>query len=137
MKKLNKSTKKRICGQMTDLVRPYASHPSSKNKYGEEFFYFDSLPSDIAEKLLTGEPNISPRVRMNNSPTQYTIIKISRLYRGTVEGFVRKFDREGSEIVVTGFSIHAPESEAYKLYKKYKPDEFGEFRPGYYRFWWD
>jgi hypothetical protein len=114
-------------------------------KGGHAFYYYEGLPADIGQGLMTGPPNISPEDTENESPTTREMIEIAKRYNGHLIGYVSTKPPENARIAVTGFEIRVDEKTARALKKDLAkrdvgPDEFMKVRRRrgiVWRFWWD
>ena len=104
----------------------------------ERFFNFKGLPASIAEKLMTGYPNIEPTDVQNDSPTAEEMIRIAKRHNGTLIGYVDVGNSpEFNNISIQGFVIKASPTTITNLKYRLRPTEFSEDKPGYWRYWWD
>lgn len=110
-----------------------------------EFYYYEGLPADIGEKLMTGPPNINPEDTENESPAAKEMIEIAKKHDGHLIGYVVTKPRDNARIAVTGFEIKVTDYAARKIKKELTerengPDEFVKVRRRrgiVWRFWWD
>lgn len=102
------------------------------------FFNIKNVPPGIAEKLMTGWPNVDPEDTQNVSPTMKKMVQIAKKYKGKLEGHVIsvKSHKPDARISFEGFTITIPDKAALQLMKSLKPDEFSKIK-GKWRFWWD
>jgi len=122
-----------------------------------EYYAFKELPSEKAEHLMTGWPNINANDKQNDSPAPIEMVAIAKTHNGTLCGYVIPVvsGRDDARITLDGLTIHASKAEAQKIYKRFEkreqtgmirgvrwyeneaPSEFEEVKPGVWRFWWD
>jgi hypothetical protein len=107
-------------------------------------YYYEGLPAIIAEKLMTGQPNIDPEDTENWSPKAKEMIQIAKEHDGELIGRVSTRPDEEMRITVTGFEIKVTDYAARKIRKELTerdngPDEFIKVRRRrgiVWRFWW-
>ena len=98
---------------------------------------FEGLTPEIARELMTGYPNISPDEKHNQSPTQSELIHLAEKYNGWLGGYVIPVTRADARITMEELLIRADGSLAKNLADDLCPDEFGHFKNGMWRLWWD
>ncbi|MCP6727083.1 MAG: hypothetical protein KJI69_03605 [Patescibacteria group bacterium] len=141
---------RKIGKQRLDLIAPfvYISKHALKPLFGakyplgikSDYGTFERLPTKIAEKLLTGYPNIAPKDTQNYSPTAKKLVTLAKKYKGTVGGyFINEDDerRDDQRITLESIYLKTTKEQAEKLRDKIHPDEFHQEEDGTWRFWWD
>jgi len=126
--------------QKLELLEPFIPDWTDPNGIKAKYAHFDKLPVDIAESLLTGEPNIDPKGNQNNSPNARELVSIAKKHNGTVGGyFINSSDkrRDDHRIQLETIYLKMNKKDAEALREKILPDEFAQQKDGTWRFWWD
>jgi len=108
----------------------------TKGQYG----HFSNLPTKVAEKLMTGYPNVDPKDAQNNSPTAKAMVMLAKKHNGTLGGYyidAKDTTRDDNRITFETLYLKMKKDEAEKLRDKIKPDEFNKIGKDTYQFWWD
>jgi hypothetical protein len=105
----------------------------------KNFYRVDNVPPKVAKTLLTGQPNVNPEDRQNNSPRMKEMIELAEKNKGLLEGYVvaEESGRPDARISFDGMTIEANERKAKQLKRLLQPDEFDNKGKNKWRMWWD
>ena len=131
-------------------VKKFGKHKQSSlwkfrvKEYREDkhnFYNAEKVPPQVAEKLMTGYPNVNPEERHNDSPKMKDMVMLAKKYRGSLEGYVVPVEsgRPDARITFDGIVLPVSMSTARKLADTFalsKPDEIDKVEGGI-RIWWD
>jgi len=132
--------------QKLELLEPFFNNNNYVNGHrakfttGDRYGQFDHLTVDVAESLMTGEPNINPKDNQNNSPKAKELVELAKKHNGTLGGYyINSSDttRDDARITLESIFLKMTKGEAEKLREKIFPDEFDKQKDGTWRFWWD
>lgn len=120
------------------LWRKYRDINYNDERSRKYFFRIKNVPPSVAKKLTKGTPKLYLMDRQGNSPTSKRMIEITKRYNGTLEGYVIPVisGRDDARVSFDGFTIKTSETNAMRLKRELKPDEFDLYENGW-RFWWD
>lgn len=129
--------------QQADLWK-YRDRSFGDDKKRKIYHYtIENIPPTLAKKILTGQTNINPKDRQNNSPTMGTLVSLAMKYHGFVGGYVIPVASKRDDARIILDTLYIPVALGIiinKLKNKTNPDEFDEVMikgKTYMRFWWD
>ncbi len=132
--------------QKLELLEPFFNNNNYVNGHrakfttGDRYGQFDHLPVDVAESLMTGNPNIDPNDTQNDSPKAKELVELAKKHNGTLGGYYINANDEGRDdhrITIESIFLKIGKKDAEALAKKIFPDEFDKQSNGIWRYWWD